>query len=95
MDTIERTDLPLVVADYVVAHNAKDADAAVVAFTRDATVVDDGRTYTGVGTIKAWVGTSSTEWTFTSTPIAFGRVDADHYVVVQHVEGTSQAAWPT
>ncbi|MCO1660105.1 nuclear transport factor 2 family protein [Pseudonocardia humida] len=84
---IPRTDLPTAVDRYLEAHNARDADTAVPSFTPDAVVVDDGRTHTGTEAIRAWVGRSSTEWTYTSTPTSFRRGDDTHYAVVQHVEG--------
>jgi ketosteroid isomerase-like protein len=84
---IGHADLPSVIDRFVAAHNAKDADTALTSFTADATVVDDGRTYHGTDGIRAWLASSATEWTYTSTPTAFRRTDDTHYVVVQHVVG--------
>jgi hypothetical protein len=84
---IPRTALPAVVDRYIDAHNARDVDAALAGFTPDATVVDDGGTHTGAGAIRAWLSTSSTEWTYTSTPTAFHRTDDEHFAVTQHVVG--------
>ena len=84
---IDRVELPAVIDRYVVAHGAKEVDTAITCFTADATVVDDGRTHTGADDIKTWLGASSPEWNYTSTPTAFRKADDTHYVVVQHVVG--------
>ena len=84
---IEHAELPAVIDRYVAAHNARDVDTAIASFTTDAVVTDDGRTHRRLHSIKAWLGTSSTEWTSTSTPTAFRKTDDAHYVVVQHVVG--------
>ena len=84
---IGHAELPAVIDRYVVAHNAKNVDTAIASFTTDAVVTDNGLTHRRLQNIKAWLGTSSTEWTYTSTPTVFRKTDDAHYVVVQHVVG--------
>jgi ketosteroid isomerase-like protein len=43
--------LPATISSYLTAHRDDDADTALAAFTDDATVVDEGHTYRGLGEI--------------------------------------------
>lgn len=80
-------DLPDVVTRYLRAHRAHDTATAIAAFTGDAEVTDDGRTYEGTDAIEAWLTRSSTEYTYTVTLTGAERVDAAHWTAVNRLEG--------
>jgi len=75
------------VADYLVAHDRKDAEAVVATMTEDVVVADDGSTYRGPDEVRAWVERSSTEYRYTSRVIAADVVDPARPVVVMHLSG--------
>ncbi|MDQ1038822.1 ketosteroid isomerase-like protein [Streptomyces sp. V3I8] len=79
--------LPEVITRYLTAHRAHDTATALTAFTREATVVDDGNTYEGTGAIGEWLDRSTTEFTYTVRLTAARRTDATHYVATHHLEG--------
>jgi hypothetical protein len=79
--------LPSVITAYLVAHQARDLDSAVTQYAADAVVTDEGREYHGPGEIRAWLARSASEYTYTSTLIAAGRLDDDHFDAVHHLEG--------
>ncbi|WP_330342160.1 nuclear transport factor 2 family protein [Streptomyces sp. NBC_00557] len=78
---------PGVVRAYLDACTRDDRRAAAECFTESAVVVDDGSTYRGREAISRWIGRSSTEYTYTSTPTAAVRRDGTHWNVTQRVEG--------
>ncbi|SEO30384.1 nuclear transport factor 2-like protein [Actinacidiphila rubida] len=80
-------DLPAVVTRYLDAHRAHDTSTAISAFTLDATVTDDGRTYEGTAVIEAWLTRSSSEYTYTTTLTGAERVDAAHWTATNRLEG--------
>ncbi|WP_078971101.1 hypothetical protein [Streptomyces chattanoogensis] len=53
--------LPEVITHYLTAHRAHDTATAITAFTREATVIDDGNTYGGTEAIREWLGRSATD----------------------------------
>jgi len=61
------TTLPDVIHGYQVAHDRRDTDAALTAFTIDATVRDDGHEYRGATEIRDWLSRASVEFTYTRT----------------------------
>lgn len=71
--------LPSPVVAYLDARDAHRHVDATAAFSPSALVIDDGRSYRGLDAISAWITTSSTEFTYTST-----RLD-------QRVDGTGRA----
>src|ERR1700760_4528050 len=80
-------ELPAPVRAYLTAHTARDAEAAVATFTPDATVTDEGKTYSGRDEILLWRRHASTAWTYTSE-ITGSRQEADGtWVVAMHLEG--------
>ena len=50
-------------------------------------VIDDGRAYHGTDEIRAWLGRSASEYTYTTELTRALKVDDAHYDVVQHLEG--------
>ena len=47
-------DLPKPIACYFEAQNHQDPDAAILCFTNDATVFDEGKTMIGTMAIREW-----------------------------------------
>lgn len=79
--------LPTAVSSYLAAHRARDIDTAMMSYTADAVVTDDGRTYRGTDEIRAWLGRSASEYTYTTELTSATKTDDVHYDVVQHLEG--------
>ena len=79
--------LPQVITHYLDAHRAHDTASAVTAFTRDATVIDDGNTYEGTAAIERWLSRAATEFTYTINLTGAQRTDATHYIATHHLEG--------
>jgi NAD(P)-dependent dehydrogenase (short-subunit alcohol dehydrogenase family) len=69
----EMTDLtlPTAVENFVAATTAHDADALVAAFGDDATVRDDGKTWTGETEIRGWVQSHLIDPKVVLTPTSF------------------------
>jgi hypothetical protein len=57
------------------------------AFAEDATVLDDGKTYTGHDEIREWRETAATEYTYTSELTHAEKLDDSHWVLTHHLEG--------
>jgi ketosteroid isomerase-like protein len=85
--TIQPTELPTVIRDFLAAHVARDADAALRAFTPDAVVTDEGRTFRGREEVLGFLRDSGTEFSYTTELTAAQRVDDRHWVAVNHLEG--------
>lgn len=79
--------LPDVVTRYLTAHRDRDIETALAAFRPDATVTDDGSTYTGSVAIGQWLGTAASEYTYTTELLAAESQDAAHHVVTNRLEG--------
>jgi hypothetical protein len=80
--------LPDVITSYLQAHQARRLDAAIGSYTAAASVTDEGKTYTGVDEIKAWLAPSASEYTYTIHMTAAEKIDESHYDVTHHLEGT-------
>ncbi|MDT7577728.1 MAG: hypothetical protein QOH17_4061 [Pseudonocardiales bacterium] len=85
--TIALSDLPDSITGYLVAHQARDLDAAMRHYTDDAAVTDEGRTYLGHNEIRAWLARSASEYTYTSELISATRSGDDRFDAVHHLEG--------
>lgn len=85
--TIDTSELPHVITDYLTAHMARDLDLAVANYQLDATVTDDGHTYRGHDEIRAWLARSASEFTYTIEMTGAAKLDDDHYDVIHHLEG--------
>ena len=79
--------LPAIISSYLTAHRDDDADTALTAFTDDATVIDEGHTYRGLGEIHRWLHRSASEYTYTIELTGTRRIDDDHWVATHHLEG--------
>ncbi|WP_031160752.1 nuclear transport factor 2 family protein [Streptomyces durhamensis] len=85
--TISPDTLPEVITRYLTAHRAHDTATAITAFTREATVVDDGNTYEGIEAIGKWLHRSATEFTYTVHLTGAQQPDATRYIATHHLEG--------
>ncbi len=83
----EGLELPGVVGRYQDAHDRRDTEAALSAFTADARVVDDGREYRGSDEIREWLDHAASEFTFTRSFVGAQATGADTWIVVNHLEG--------
>jgi hypothetical protein len=81
------TSLPEVIIRYQDAHDRRDTDAALATFASDAIVRDDGHEYRGTVEIRDWISRASVEFTYTRTLIAAANVDANTWLVTNHLEG--------
>ena len=79
--------LPSAVRTFVTAHQAHDRETELSCFAEDATVTDEGRTYTGLAQLRAWLGKAASEYTYTTEVTGASRTDEDRYDVVHHLEG--------
>ncbi|MGY1737246.1 nuclear transport factor 2 family protein [Geodermatophilus sp. SYSU D00684] len=79
--------LPGPIRGYLAAHAARDADAALRAFTPTAVVVDDGTTYRGTGEIRRFLTRAGARFSYTTTLVATERPDDTHWVAVHRLEG--------
>lgn len=85
--TRDSAPLPVPVIAYLDARDDhRHADAAAT-FTPDATVIDDGKTYRGIEAITAWIHSSSTDYTYTSTRIGQHGADGNHADVQVRLDG--------
>jgi ketosteroid isomerase-like protein len=79
--------LPKAITSYLAAHQAREIDFAVSHYTDDATVTDEGNTYSGRDQIREWLQRSASEYTYTIELTATERIDKDHYLATHHLEG--------
>ena|SRR5687767_5281165 len=55
-------------------------------FTNDGTVMDEGKTHTGVAAIEAWKAAASAQYSYVAEPFALEKKDS-RYVVTSRVTG--------
>jgi hypothetical protein len=80
-------DLPATITTYLTAHEEKDAVTAITAFTADAVVTDEGRTYRGRDSISDWLLNAASGFTFTTEFVGATMLDPAHVDVAQRLEG--------
>ncbi|WP_066375467.1 hypothetical protein [Herbidospora mongoliensis] len=73
---------PAAIRAYLTLSTGADPLSAVVTFAPDAHVTDDGHDYRGHAEIGEWLGSTSAEFDYTSTPIG-----GDDTTVTCRVEG--------
>jgi hypothetical protein len=83
----DATATPTTIRRYLEAHDRRDTQAALDAFTQDATVIDDGREYHGAEQIRRWLGEASTEFSYTRTLLETASVDPTTWAVHNRLEG--------
>ena len=79
--------IPDVIQDYQAAHDRRDTDLALAAFTADATVLDDGSEHHGPAEIRRWLAGAASEYTFTRTLLGAEPLDEGRWLVRNHIEG--------
>lgn len=72
------TNLPPAIDKFIATNNAHDADALLAVFAPDATVADDGKTYSTEADIRAWIQSHLIDPNITITPKSYdaGRLVA-------------------
>ena len=80
-------DLPDVIRRYQDAHDRHDTETALATFTPDARAIDEGHEHNGTDAIRHWLETAATEFTYTRTLVAAESLDAETWLVVNHLEG--------
>lgn len=85
--TIEPSRLPQTIQAYLAAHAAGEVAAAADAFSPDAVVVDDGRTYRGAEEVLGFLGHAGSEFSYTTELIGAERIDDAHWVAINRLEG--------
>lgn len=78
--------LPAPIAAYFEAAKTADAAALQQCFTADATVTDEGQTYTGRSEIGQWKADPSAKYTYTAEPFAIAEKDG-LTIVSAHLTG--------
>ena len=79
--------LPSVITNYQDAHDRHDVATALLQFTPDAEVTDEGRTYRGAAGVETFLRTAAAEFTFTRTLVEATEAARDEWVVTNHLEG--------
>lgn len=79
--------LPAPLRAFLSAHTARDADTAIAAFTPDAVVTDEGRTFRGTAEVLGFLRHAGSEFSYTTELTGAERVDDRHWVAVHHLQG--------
>lgn len=79
-------ELPKVIETYFSADKKGNAQAISECFTEDATVIDEGNTYTGRDAIRQWMANASTKYTYTVEPFSMTEEDG-RIVIISHLVG--------
>ena len=87
MNSNEATAVPKAIAMYQAAHDRRDVDTAIAQFTADASVLDDGKTYEGIGGVETFLRKAGSEYIYTRTLIAAEEVTSDCWRVANRLEG--------
>ena len=73
--SIQPSQLPATIRGFLAAHVARDADAAIRAFSPTAVVVDEGQTFRGTDEIRGFLRHAGAEFTYTTELIGAQRID--------------------
>jgi hypothetical protein len=84
---VSEADLPRAITRYIVAHDARETEAAMASFAPNASVADAGSVHTTPSAIRHWLDHEASEYTYTATTVRRQRLDERHYVVTRHLEG--------
>jgi len=85
--TVQPHQLPATIRSFLAAHHIRDIDAAARAFSSDAVVVDEGRTYRGSVEIGEFLGKAGAQYSYTTELIGAQRLDEDRWVATNRLEG--------
>ncbi|MHA7239811.1 nuclear transport factor 2 family protein [Arthrobacter sp. TMS1-12-1] len=75
------------VVDFIAATNRHDADALFALFAPDATVSDDGTTYTTSAEIQQWIRDHQIAPRITLDPLAYNRTDDGAATLIAAADG--------
>lgn len=78
--------LPEIISRYFAADAQHGTDAVIGCFTPNAVVRDEGKTYNGLGEIRAWREGAARVYSYTVEPFAVGG-EGDRIVVTSHLVG--------
>lgn len=81
------TRVPDVIANYLRAADAADADALLACFTEDAEVTDEGATRRGHAEIRRWREEVAAKYVYTVEVLGSRPADDGRYVVSTKLEG--------
>lgn len=81
------TPLPEIITTYQQAHDQREVGAALATFCPDATVIDDGHTYTGADQIRTWLDRTTNEFTYTRSLTGVDDHGDGTYTVRNHLAG--------
>ncbi|WP_148574625.1 nuclear transport factor 2 family protein [Nocardioides caldifontis] len=84
---IDPAQLPASVRGYLDARAASDVDAALRAFTPEATITDEGRTYRGPEELLKFLQHAGAQYQFTIELVGAQRVDDRRWVASHRLEG--------
>lgn len=84
---ISTDQLPTTIRDYLTAHTARDVESAAAHFAPDAVVTDQDETFRGEDAIRDFLTHAGAEFTYTTELVAARRVDDDHWVATNRIEG--------
>ncbi len=87
--------LPEAVRRYHDAHDHDVIETALSAFTADASVTDENRTYRGSDQIRRWLAAAATQFTYTRTVVRAEQTSPSTWVVVNTSRATSREAAST
>lgn len=81
------TSLPDTISTFLTAHAAHDVEATLATLVPTAVVTDQGSTFRGTDEIDRFLRTASTEYTYTTELTGSERIDDEHWVAINHLEG--------
>lgn len=79
--------LPAAVRDFLDAHAVRDVPAALHAFTPDAVVTDEGRTFRGSDGVRQFLAEAGAEFTYTTQVLGARRTGEGQWLVAVRIEG--------
>jgi hypothetical protein len=79
--------VPDVISQYQEAHDRRDVETALAAFSPSATVNDDGHEYRGGHEIRDWLSRASTQFTYTRTLTGTNAIDENTWLVTNRLDG--------
>jgi ketosteroid isomerase-like protein len=85
--SINPSKLPAAIRSYLAAHAARDTNTAIEAFSLDAVVVDQGRTFRGTDEVLEFLRSAGAEFDYTTELVDAQRIDDEHWVATNHLEG--------
>jgi SnoaL-like protein len=86
MPTITASELPEVIVSYLDRRASGDPTSAADLFTEDAIVSDEGHTYRGRDSIRAWIREGLSKYQYTVTFLA-ARAEDDQFTVTNRLQG--------